>query len=499
MKQPVFEIAIIGAGFAGLAAAIRLKQENRNSFIIFERAAEVGGTWRDNVYPGCACDVPSHLYSYSFELNPNWSQAYSTQPEILEYIKSCVTHYKLEEQIRYNSEITKLQFIESKGHWLLSSKDGYSTTARTVISATGPLNRPKLPQIKGIDSFKGTIFHSSNWNHQVDLTNKKVAVIGTGASAIQFIPQIAPKVNQLTVFQRSAPWITPRKDRKLTSFEHALFKFFPPIQRLVRSFIYWILELRGLSLLGNETFHRFGTKMAKKHLEDSIKDPILRDKLTPHYKMGCKRILVSDDYYPTFLRQNVSLNTDGISEITSKAIIDKNGIEHEVDAIILGTGFVAAEMLLETQIIGLNNRDLLTEWLSDGPEAYYGITVTGFPHLMFLVGPNSGLGHNSIIHMIESQVNYIIDFLNVLDKKGTNTILDVKASAQAAFNHKIQHELADTVWASGCKSWYQTEKGKNTSIFPGLTVRYRRETKNVNLNDYQQINVAESKTFSTAS
>lgn len=492
MIQPNFKVAIIGAGFAGLAAAIRLKQENRNSFIIFERAAEVGGTWRDNVYPGCACDVPSHLYSYSFELNPNWSRAYSTQPEILAYIKGCVTHYQLEKQIRYNTEITKLQFIESEGHWLLSSDDGYSTTARIVISATGPLNRPNLPTIKGLDTFKGTVFHSSNWNHNFDLTGKKVAVIGTGASAIQFIPQIAPKVKQLTVFQRSAPWITPRMDRKLSNFEHSLFKAVPGVQRLVRSLIYWILELRGLSLLGNETIHRFGAKMAKKHLEDAIKDPILRDKLTPNYKMGCKRILVSDDYYPTFKRENVSLHTNGISEITPSAIIDENGVAHEFDAIILGTGFVAAEMLLDTKIIGLNNRDLLAEWLEDGPEAYYGITVSGFPHLMFLVGPNTGLGHNSIIHMIESQVNYIIDFLKMLNKKGENAVLDVKPVIQAEFNRKIQDELTDTVWASGCKSWYQTDKGKNTSIFPGLTVRYRRETKNVNPADYQQINLTET-------
>lgn len=491
MIQPAFEVAIIGAGFAGLAAAIRLKQENRNSFIIFERAAEVGGTWRDNVYPGCACDVPSHLYSYSFELNPNWSRAYSTQPEIFAYIKGCVTHYQLEKQIRYNTEITKLQFIESEGHWLLSSDDGYSTMARIVISATGPLNRPNLPNIKGLDSFKGTVFHSSNWNHKFDLTNKKVAVIGTGASAIQFIPQIAPKVVQLTIFQRSAPWVTPRMDRKLTNFEHSLYKAIPGVQRLIRAFIYWILELRGLSLLGNEAFNRFGAKMAKKHLENAIKDPILRDKLTPHYKMGCKRILVSDDYYPTFNRENVSLHTDGIREITPTSIIDEKGVEHEIDAIILGTGFVAAEMLLDTKMIGLNKRDLLAEWLEDGPEAYYGITVSGFPHLMFLVGPNTGLGHNSIIHMIESQVNYIIDFLKLLDKKEANAILDVKPAIQTEFNRKIQDELTGTVWASGCKSWYQTDKGKNTSIFPGLTVRYRRETKNVNPADYQQIKLTD--------
>lgn len=492
MIQPNFEVAIIGAGFAGLAAAIRLKQENRNSFIIFERAAEVGGTWRDNVYPGCACDVPSHLYSYSFELNPNWSRTYSTQPEILAYIKGCVAHHQLDKQIRFNTEISKLQFIESEGYWLLTSKDGYSTTARMVISATGPLNRPNLPNIKGLDTFKGTVFHSSNWNYNFDLTGKKVAVIGTGASAIQFIPQIAPKVKQLTVFQRSAPWITPRKDRKLSNFEHSLFKAVPGVQRLVRALIYWILELRGLSLFGNETIHRFGAKMAKKHLEDAIKDPILKDKLTPNYKMGCKRILVSDDYYPTFKRENVSLYTNGISEITPSAIIDENGVAHEFDAIILGTGFVAAEMLLDTKIIGLNNRDLLAEWLEDGPEAYYGITVSGFPHLMFLVGPNTGLGHNSIIHMIESQVNYIIDFLKMLNKKGENAVLDVKPVIQAEFNRKIQDELTDTVWASGCKSWYQTDKGKNTSIFPGLTVRYRRETKNVNPADYQQINLTET-------
>ena len=478
------EVAIIGAGFSGLAAAIRLLNENRQSLLIFERAATVGGTWRDNVYPGCACDIPSHLYSFSFAPNPNWSRTFSPQPEILNYLKNCVEKYDLTPYLRYNTEIVHYEFDPQTGRWHLFDRANNRYSARVVISATGPLNRPNFPKINGLTNFEGRAFHSSMWDNTYDLRNKRVAVIGTGASAIQFVPQIAEQVAQLTVFQRTAPWITPRLDRASSVFEQKLFKALPFTQKLYRSGQYWYRELVGLSFVGNEFMNKFATTQALEHLHDSVADAELRQKLTPNYKLGCKRVLVSDDYYPALSRPNVSLITDPIQEVKAHSIVTKDGSEHPIDAIIFGTGFVAAEIILDAKIVGLNGAELMEEWKKTGPEAYYGLTVSGFPNLLFLVGPNTGLGHNSIIHMIESQVNYVVEYLQILDKKGEKEFLDLKPQVQRQFNETIQQELKSTVWASGCQSWYQDSKGKITSLWPGLTRRYRQETRQAKAEDY---------------
>lgn len=492
-SSPDFQVAIIGAGFAGLAAAFRLKQQARSSFVIFERADEVGGTWRDNTYPGCACDVPSHLYSFSFELNPNWSRMYSKQPEILAYLKNYVDKYDLRPYIRFKTEIIHSKFDESTGLWNLQDTQGNVTTARVVISAIGPLNRPHIPKVKGLENFQGESFHSSEWRDDCKLEGKKVAVIGTGASAIQFIPEIAPKVAKLSVFQRTAPWIIPKEDRKITKFEHQLFQKLPLFQQAHRGLIYWLNEFKGLSFMGNETLQKFGEKTAMEHLHDTITDPELRQALTPPYKMGCKRVLISNDYYPTFLRENVQLITEGIQEVKAHSIIDQAGNEYPVDTIIFGTGFVASEFIGVLNFRGLKDRDLMAEWSQTGAEAYYGIAAEGFPNLLFLVGPNTGLGHNSIVHMIESQLNYIMDYLKILDQGGEDAYLDVRADVQKKFNANIQNRLTETVWASGCKSWYQTSQGKNTTLWPGLTVEYRRKTRKINPCDYRLIKVSDYK------
>jgi len=494
--KPDVDVAIIGAGFAGLGAAVRLKQRGNTSFVVFERAAEVGGTWRDNVYPGCACDVPSHLYSLSFAPNPNWSRMYSPQSEILSYLKNIVHLYQLAPTIQYNTEIIRTEFSESDGFWTLTDRAGNNITARVVIGAIGPLNRPSIPKLNGIDTFAGRVFHTSNWDHSYDRTGKRVAIIGTGASAIQIVPQIAPNVEQLYIFQRTAPYVTARLDRAVTPVEQRLFRRVPVLQKAYRSFIYWLNELRGLSFLGNETFNKFGTKEAKKHLEAAISDPELRRKATPTYKLGCKRVLVSDDYYPALTRPNVELVTERIDRVMPSAIITTDGTERPVDVIIYGTGFVASEIICDLHIMGRWGENLFNQWLTTGPEAHYGITASGYPNLLFLVGPNTGLGHNSIVHMIESQVQYVLGYLDLLDKAGPDAFLDVKPEAQARYNATVQQKLAGTVWASGCQSWYLDSRGKNTTIWPGLTAAYRKATRQVNPADYDVIRVGNRESLS---
>ncbi len=478
------DVAIIGAGFSGLAAAVRLQERGNPSFIVFERAAAVGGTWRDNTYPGCGCDVRSHLYSFSFNPNPGWSRVYSKQPEIQQYLVETVSKFGLAPHIRYNTEIIRTEFSEETGRWTLTDRAGQQTTARAVIGATGPLNRPSIPKIKGLETFGGKAFHSSNWDHSCDLTGKRVAVIGTGASAIQIVPEIAPIAGQLTVFQRTPPYITPKPDRPIKAWEKRLFTALPVAQQAKRSLIYWLNELVGTGFLGNKTISKLGTETALKHLESQITAPELRRKLTPNYQLGCKRVLVSNDYYPALTRPNVSLETERIAEVTPTGIVTTDGKMHPTDVLIFGTGFVAADIIADLHIVGREGRVLFDEWAKTGPEAYYGITTSGYPNLFFLVGPNTGLGHNSIIHMIESQMNYIMDCLDVLDTAGPDAFLDVKPDVQQAHNADLQAQLQKTVWASGCQSWYQDSRGKITTIWPALTVTYRKLTKRVNPADY---------------
>ena len=493
MKEPKhinsqFQTAIIGAGFAGLGAGIRLKQMENHSFIILERASDIGGTWRDNTYPGCGCDVPSHLYSYSFEPNPSWSRAFSKQPEILDYIHTCTKKHGLREHIQFNTAIKKLIFDEIKGYWIVIDQNGKSITAKTVIAAIGPLNVPIFPKINGWENFGGVFFHSSHWPKGFDPSGKRIAIIGTGASAIQITPEIAPKAAQLFVFQRTAPWVMPKRDGPFSNFTKGVLKKIPLLHWLFRELIYWLMELRGKGLFGNQTVHRLATALAKKHIRDSIADPVLREKVTPDYNIGCKRVLPSNDYYPALQRHNVELITEPISSISEQFIFGKNGSQWEVDAIVYATGFEASEFTnRDITVIGRDGRNLLAEWKESSAEAYYGITVNGYPGLLFMTGPNTGLGHNSVIHMMESQLNYIHDYLKKLAILPPHSFFDVKKEIQASFNKKIQKALSRMVWASGCKSWYQTSTGKNTTLWPGHTFTYRKKTKKVNLEDYEVV------------
>lgn len=479
-----FQVGIIGAGFGGLVAALRLQKAGKNSFVIFERAEDVGGTWRDNVYPGCACDIPSHLYSFADELNPNWSRAFSTQPEILEYIKGVVDKHQLRPHIRFNADITGLRFIEEHGLWEVTDRSGTVTHVKMVISATGPLNRPCVPHFKGMETFQGKVFHSAAWDKTYDLRGKRVAVIGTGASAIQIVPNIAPLVGQLTVFQRTAAWVQPRPDHQFPAFVKGMFKTLPLTNKLYRELIYWRNEFFGKAFVGNDTINRMGSKISLSLLNRQVKDPVTRQKLTPNYKMGCKRVLVSNDYYRSFNRENVSLITEPIQEWNTQGIITTDGQQHAFDAIVLATGFVAADIDLYTTITGRNNRDLLAEWRQTGAQAYRGTTVSGYPNLAFMLGPNTGLGHNSVVHIMESQMNYIMDYLHLLEKQGENGFLDVRPEVQAQHNESLQAQFEGTVWSSGCKSWYMNAQGKNTTLYPRLTVQFRKELRKVDSGEY---------------
>ena len=485
ISRPDYDVAIIGAGFAGLTAAIRLQRRGSTSFVVFERAAAVGGTWRDNVYPGCAVDIPAPLYSMSFAPNPNWSRLYSGQPEILAYLHDTVRRFALERHIRFETEIVKTEFVAAEGRWHLTDRAGRQTTARVVLMAIGPLNRPAVPRLPGLDTFRGHTFHSSRWDHGYDLAGKRVAVVGTGASAIQFIPEIAPQVARLHVFQRSAPWVLPRLDRAFSERERGWFRRLPLWQKALRTFIYWRLELQGLLFLGNERLSKLATSIANYHRHKALKrHPEIEQKATPTYQLGCKRVLLSNDYFPALARPNVELLTAPIREVTATGIVTEDGQTRDIDLLIFGTGFVASSILVDMHVRGLGGRDLLQEWQQAVPEAYQGTAVAGFPNLLFIIGPNTGLAHNSLVHIMESQVNYVLDYLRLLDQAGPAAYLDVKADAQRRYNEALQQKLGTTVWASGCQSWYLNAQGRNTTLLPALTATFRRATKRVKREDY---------------
>jgi len=487
--QPDFQIGVIGAGFAGVIAALRLQQSGRKSFVIFEKAAEVGGTWRDNVYPGCACDVPSHLYSISFAPNPHWTKMYSSQSEIWEYMKEVVQKNDLEKHIRYNREIVQYEFVEPEGFWKLTDRQGNTTTVRMVIAALGPFSRPQLPHLKGIASFHGKQMHSTQWDRSYSLKGKRVAVIGTGASAVQIVPTIAPEVAHLTVFQRNAAWVSDRFDREIPPFFKKWLQTFPVLQKLIRALLYSLLEFRGRLFIGNAALHKFFTNLSLKKLKREVHDPELRRKLTPAYQYGCKRILVSDDYWPAFNRPNVDLETAGIAAITPAGIQTTAGKEHYVDTIILATGFEVADFTTDMKIIGRNGRELFGEWQRAGLEAYKGTMMSGFPNLAFLLGPNTGLGHSSVLQMMEAQMNYVIDYIALLESQGEKAYLDVKPTVQRAYNDALQRQFDGTVWASGCKSWYLNSNGKVTTLYPRLLPQFRRETAQVEASEYELVHV----------
>jgi len=479
-----FRMAILGAGFSGVGIAIRLKQRGYDDFVLIEQAADVGGTWRDNTYPGCACDVPSNLYSFSFALNPQWSRVFPPQREILDYLRRCARQYGILSHIRWNSELLDASWNEDDQCWHISTTRG-QLTADVLILGNGPLSEPSLPPIPGIEGFEGTMFHSACWNHDYDLTGKRVAVIGTGASAVQFVPQIQPLVGHLSLFLRTPPWILPRQDRPVPDWKKTMFRILPITQRLMRTRVYLRLELVALALVYRpamlESFERF----SKRHLAHQVSDAALREKLTPRYSMGCKRILLSDDFYPALTQPNVEVITDRIREVRANSIVTGDGREREVDTIICGTGFHVTNAQLPQHVYGRGGQSLADRWRA-GLGAYLGTTVSGFPNLFLLIGPHTGLGHNSMVYMIESQINYILDCLRTMDRRNMRAV-EVRPAIQEAFDMEMQRRMRGTVWTSGCTSWYLDANGRNTTLWPGFTFEFRRRTRHFDPQCYNLI------------
>ncbi len=476
---------IVGAGMSGLLAGIKLKERGIDDFVILERSDSVGGTWYDNCYPGASCDVPSHLYSYSFAPNPNWTRAFARQPEILAYFRDIADRYGLNAHIGFGTEVAGAAFDETAGTWRVAAADGRRWTARILIVGAGQLNRPWTPDIPGKDGFAGVQFHSARWNRDIDLTGQRVASIGNGASAVQYIPEIAPLAEKLTIFQRSSNWIIPRPDEEITPAQHARFRRFPILRKALRLLIYSINESRwgAFARAGSWASKRL-EKMARDHLAAQVHDPKLRETLTPDYPIGCKRILITDDYYPAVCRPNVEIVTEPIARIVPEGIETASGRRIPLDVIVWGTGFETAGFLMPIDITGRAGQRLHDVW-AKGAEAYRGVTVTGFPNMFVMYGPNTNLGHNSIIFMSERQMDYILPLIDTILARDL-VLLDVKPEVQAAYNRRLQDRLASTVWAADCGSWYKHD-GKITNNWSGSTIEFWRQMRRVDLDSYELV------------
>jgi cation diffusion facilitator CzcD-associated flavoprotein CzcO len=468
------QIAIVGSGFSGMGAAIRLREHGFNDFVIFERANDVGGTWRDNTYPGCACDVESVLYSYSFAQNPSWSRSFSPQPEIQRYLQRIYQDSELAPHMRFGHELLDARWDESSKRWQLETSKGHYT-AEVLVSGMGGLCEPAYPRIRGLDAFQGKTFHSARWDHDYDLRGKRVGVIGTGASAIQFVPKIQPQVEKLTLFQRTPAWIIPRLDRAISEREHALFRKYPALLKFMRGLVYVRRELFVLGFKA-PTIMRLIEQVAMRHLRNAVADPVLRKQLTPSFRLGCKRILISNDYYPALAQPNVQVETNGIEEVRAHSVVTSDGVEHEVDALIFGTGFKVADMPLGHIIHARDGRSLHEHW-QGSPEAHLGTLVKDTPNFFCLLGPNTGLGHTSVVLQIESQLELMIGALEHMRAQKLRTV-EPRPEAQARFLESIAQLTEGTVWTGGgCKSWYLDENGKNSVLWPSFTFSFRRQTR----------------------
>ncbi len=482
---PVLDVLIAGGGFSGLGMAIHLRKEGTRSFLIIEKSDDIGGTWYFNQYPGCACDIPSHLYSFSFDRNPEWSRMYSSRAEIQDYLKACAQRYGLMPHIRLNTAMREAVWDEAASLWRVTASDGAVFQARVLVSAVGALHVPKYPDIRGLGRFAGPKFHSTYWDGNVPLDGRRVAVIGTGASAIQFVPEIAPKVKRLFLFQRTPPWIVPRQDFAISERWKARFRRLPPLGWLFRTALFWMYEFRVLGFLNGGWVRRRAAKLAREHLEAQVSDPGLRAALTPKYEFGCKRVLISDDFYPALQRPNVELVTEAISEVRAHSIVTSDGRERPVDVLIYGTGFRATEPLLDARVTGRDGLELHDAW-KDRISAFLGVTVSGFSNFFILLGPNTGLGHNSVVLMSEAQIKYVMSCLKLMDRRG-GKVITLKPGVQQHFVDELQKRLAGSVWQSGgCRSWYQNAvTGENPVIWPGSVVSYQRRTRSVSPADYE--------------
>ena len=477
-----FRVAIVGSGFGGMGMAIRLKQTGMDDFVIFERAEDFGGTWQANTYPGCQCDVPSHLYSFSFALNPDWTRTFSLQPEIWEYLRRVAADHDLPAHTRFGHEVSDARWDEDEARWHLQTNGG-EFTAEVLVGAMGGLSQPSIPDIPGLETFEGKTFHTARWDHTHNLTGKRVAVIGTGASTIQVVPQIQPLVEHLTLFQRTPPWVMPHRDRPISKWERRFYRAFPPAQRAMRTAIYWARELFVLPFQ-HPRLARNPERIARRHIASQVPDRELRRKVTPTFRFGCKRVLLSNEYYPALTKPNVDVETSGIAEIRPNSIVTTEGVEHQVDTIIFGTGFQVTSPPATQRVRGRDGRLLAEHW-QGSPRAYLGTTIAGFPNLFMLLGPNTGLGHNSVVLMIESQIAYVMDCLRTMRERGIAAV-EVRPEAQSQFADEMQRRMKDTVWMTGgCASWYLDATGRNSTLWPGSTWSYRLRTRHFDPASYR--------------
>lgn len=477
-------VVIVGTGFGGLGAAIRLREEGIEDMVVLEREHEVGGTWRENTYPGCACDVPSHLYSFSFEMNPDWSRMFAPQREILDYLRRAA--HKVEDVIRFDTELESAHWDDGEQRWLIETSKG-SIRAQALVSATGPLSEPKRPDVAGLDSFEGTMFHSAEWNHSKDLGGERVAVIGTGASGAQFVPYVQRVAAQMDVFQRTPPWVMPRPDFPHGLRTRRLFRRFPVLQRAVRNGIYYFAESLVYGLVKDQRALRPNEAVGRWLLRHQVKDPVLRAKLTPDYRIGCKRIVFANDYFPALAQPNADVITDPIREVVADGIVTADGTHRRYDTILLGTGFNVWGQASADRVIGRDGRSLREAWVETGPVAYRGTSVAGFPNHFLIIGPNTGLGNNSMINIIEAQLEFVIDALKTMERSRLASV-DVRADAQELYNEQIQERMVGSVWTGGgCKSWYLTADGVNRTLWPSYSDAFKKQLKRFDAADFDTV------------
>ncbi|HEV7419222.1 MAG TPA: NAD(P)/FAD-dependent oxidoreductase [Mycobacterium sp.] len=475
---------IIGTGFSGLGMAIALQRQGVD-FLLLEKADEIGGTWRDNTYPGCACDIPSHMYSFSFEPKPDWRHMWSFQPEIFDYLKGVTDKYGLRRYVRFNSRVDRAHWDDDDQTWHVFTDTGQEYVAQFLVSGAGGLHIPLIPDIEGIDEFRGDTFHSAQWDHDVDLTGKRVAVIGTGASAIQIVPAIVEDVAELHLYQRTPAWVMPRPNNAFPEWTRRMFATVPGARALMRAGIYWIHEAVGFAMTREPRLLKIGELMGRWNIRRSIKDPELRRKLTPSYRAGCKRILNSDTYYGGIADPRTDVITEGIARMTPDGIVTTDGREHPADVVVFATGFHVTDSYTYVDIKGSGGEDLVDRWNREGIQAHRGIAVAGMPNLFFLLGPNTALGHNSVVFMIESQIRYVAKAIAAVDKSGARA-LSPSRHAQDEFNAELQDDLATTVWnTGGCRSWYLDDHGVNRALWSGMTWQYWLATRRFRRSEYE--------------
>lgn len=474
---------IVGAGFSGVAAAIKLDAAGESDYLVIDRGYDVGGTWRDNTYPGAACDIPSQLYSYSFAPNPTWSNSYSPQPEIFDYLRGVARDAGILDRAVFHTEFEDAAWDETAQRWQVQTSRG-PVRAEHLILAVGGLSEPKLPDIEGIDDFAGQVFHSARWDHSVDLTGKRVAVIGTGASAIQIIPELQEVVGHLDVYQRTAPWVIPRNDRAYTKVEHAVFERVPLVQKAYREGLYWGKEASLPLFTGSALISTPARKLALRNIRKGIADPELRRKVTPNFAIGCKRVLISNRYYPALASDNVELVTDRIDRITPTGVVTVDGAERPIDVLVVATGFFTTDLPVAHKVRGRGDVSLADLWSTTSMAAYKGTTIRGYPNLFQMVGPNVTLGHASMVEMIEAQATYVTDAIRTRRQRGLGPI-EPQQSAQDAWNDDLQERMATSVWTTGgCASWYLDEHGRNTVLWPRSTFAFRQLLSTFDLDAY---------------